>query len=305
MGGEDVAVDIDFRAALPQVELLEFEPMAHHTTFRIGGPARWMFLPRTAAQAGQVLALCYAQGVQPFFLGNGSNLLVSDAGYGGVILSTAKLEQNLSVEDDTAIVADSGVLLARLANFAADRGLSGLEFASGIPGSLGGAVRMNAGAYGGEMSQVLERVDYLDETGTLHSVTSAQCDFSYRRSVFCKKPWLITGALLRLKRGEVPEIRGEMAELNRRRREKQPLEYPSAGSTFKRPQEYFAAALIEECGLKGFQVGGAQVSEKHSGFVINRGGATCADVLSLMDQVKSRVRNKTGVTLEPEVEILE
>ncbi len=295
---------LDLRGRLPQVELLENEPMARHTTFRIGGPARWMFLPRTAGQAGEVLALCHGLGVVPFFLGNGSNLLVSDGGYDGVILSTAKLEGDLAVEEETAIRVDSGVSLSRLAAFAADRGLTGLEFASGIPGSVGGAVRMNAGAYGGEMSQVLEWVDYLDETGTLHRATAADCDFSYRRSIFCKRPWLITGALLRLRRGVEAEIRGEMAELNRRRREKQPLEYPSAGSTFKRPQEYFAAALIEECGLKGLQVGGAQVSEKHSGFVINRGGATCADVLALMDQVRARVLDRTGVVLEPEVEVL-
>ena len=297
--------ELDLRGLLPQVELLEYEPMSRHTTFRIGGPARWMFLPKTTDEAGAVLALCHERGIRPFFLGNGSNLLVSDAGYGGVILCTAELEQELTVEDKTAICSDSGVSLSRLASFAAERGLAGLEFASGIPGSLGGAVRMNAGAYGGEMSQVLEQVDYLDETGTLHHATGAECDFSYRRSIFCKKPWLITGARLRLRPGLVAEIRGEMAELNRRRREKQPLEYPSAGSTFKRPQEYFAAALIEECGLKGHQVGGAQVSEKHSGFVINRGGATCADVLELMDQVKARVMDKTGVALEPEVELLE
>lgn len=295
----------DLRGRLPEVELLENEPMSRHTTFRIGGPARWMFCPRTAAEASAVLALCHSEGISPFFLGNGSNLLVSDAGYPGVVLATARLARDLTVEDDTAIYAGSGVLLSQLANFAAENGLSGLEFASGIPGSVGGAVRMNAGAYGGEMSQVLERVDYLDEAGTAHSLSAADCGFSYRRSVFCKNPWLITGARFRLRPGETLKIRGDMAELNRRRREKQPLEYPSAGSTFKRPQEHFAAALIEECGLKGFQVGGAQVSEKHSGFVVNLGGATCADVLALMDRVKERVLDKTGVLLEPEVEILE
>lgn len=295
---------LDLRGLLPDIELLENEPMSRHTTFRIGGPCRWMFCPRTTQEAGQVLGLCHEKGIRPFFLGNGSNLLVSDDGYDGVVLSTAKLEQTLHMEEDTAIYVHSGVLLSKLANFAADHSLTGLEFASGIPGSVGGAVRMNAGAYGGEISRVLERVDYLDPAGRLCWATAAECDFSYRRSVFCKQPWLITGALFRLQRGEEAEIRGEMAELNRRRREKQPLDYPSAGSTFKRPQEYFAAALIEECGLKGFQVGGAQVSEKHSGFVINRGGATCADVLALMDQVKAKVLDRTGVMLEAEVEIL-
>ncbi len=296
---------LDLRGLLPEIELLENEPMSRHTTFRIGGPARWMFCPKTTQEAAQVLQLCHEKGIRPFFLGNGSNLLVSDQGYGGVVLSTAKLEQTLRLEEDTAIYVHSGVLLSKLANFAADHSLTGLEFASGIPGSVGGAVRMNAGAYGGEVSRVLERVDYLDPAGRLCWATAAECDFSYRRSVFCKQPWLITGALFRLEPGEETEIRGEMAELSRRRREKQPLEYPSAGSTFKRPQEYFAAALIEECGLKGFQVGGAQVSEKHSGFVINRGGATCADVLGLMDQVTAKVLDRTGVKLEAEVEILQ
>ncbi len=295
---------LELRGLLPEVELLENEPMSRHTTFRIGGPARWMFCPKTPQEAGDVLRLCHEKGVRPFFLGNGSNLLVSDEGYDGVVLSTAKLEQTMRLEDDTGIYVQSGVLLSKLANFAADHCLTGLEFASGIPGSVGGAVRMNAGAYGGEISRVLERVDYLDLAGRLCWATAAECDFSYRRSVFCKQPWLITGALFRLRHGQETEIRGDMAELARRRREKQPVEYPSAGSTFKRPQEYFAAALIEECGLKGFQVGGAQVSEKHSGFVINRGGATCADVLELMAQVRSKVLDRTGVMLEPEVEIL-
>ncbi len=297
--------DAHWQAQLPGVELLENEPLSRHTTFRIGGPARWMFRPADPDQAAAVLRLCHARGATPFFLGNGSNLLVSDRGCGAVVIATDAMDQISCADGETAVYADSGVLLSKLANFAADLGLSGLEFASGIPGSVGGAVRMNAGAYGGEMSQVLARVDYLDETGALHTASAADCGFSYRRSVFCQKPWLITGALFTLERGSSPEIRGRMAELNRRRREKQPLEYPSAGSTFKRPQEHFAAALIEECGLKGLAVGGAQVSEKHAGFVINRGGATCADVLALMAEVQRRVRDKTGVLLEPEVEILE
>ena len=296
---------IDWRCAVPGLEVLEGESMARHTTFKIGGPARTFLRPRDADQAAAILRLCHERDITPFFLGNGSNLLVSDAGYDGVVVSTAAMDRVVGEAGETALYAGSGVLLSKLANQAADQGLSGLEFASGIPGSAGGAVRMNAGAYGGEMSQVLERGDYLDETGRSHTLDRDGCGFSYRRSVFCHKPWLITGALFRLKRGDPQEIRGDMAELNRRRREKQPLEYPSAGSTFKRPQEHFAAALIEECGLKGLQVGGAQVSEKHSGFVINRQNATCADVLALMAEVQAQVRAKTGVELEPEVEILE
>lgn len=294
---------VDWRRELPQVELLENEPMSHHTTFRIGGPARWMLRPRDTDQAAAILRLCHTHDIRPFFLGNGSNLLVSDQGYDAVVVDTSGLER-MSVEGENTIYADSGVLLSRLAGFAADQGMAGLEFASGIPGSVGGAVRMNAGAYGGEICQVLARVDYLDQTGALHTAKPEDCGFSYRRSIFGQTPWLITGALFTLTPGETDEIRGRMAQLNRQRREKQPLEYPSAGSTFKRPQEYFAAALIEECGLKGLQVGGAQVSEKHSGFVINRGDATCADVLALMERVQARVMERTGVLLEPEVEIL-
>ena len=294
---------VDWRRELPQVELLENEPMSRHTTFRIGGPARWMLRPRNTDQAAAILRLCHAHGIRPFFLGNGSNLLVSDRGYDAVVVDTSGLER-MSVEGENAIYADSGVPLSRLAGFAADQGLAGLEFASGIPGSVGGAVRMNAGAYGGELCQVLERVDYLDQTGALHTAKPEDCGFSYRRSIFGQTPWLITGALFALTPGDTDEIRGRMAQLNRQRREKQPLEYPSAGSTFKRPQEYFAAALIEECGLKGLSVGGAQVSEKHSGFVINRGDATCADVLALMEKVQAKVMERTGVLLEPEVEIL-
>lgn len=296
---------IDWRVELPGIKLLENEPMSRHTTFKIGGPARWIFEPQDTDEAGAILRLCRARGVTPFILGNGSNLLVSDTGYGGVILSTAAMDATVAVEGETTIYADCGVSLPRLAALAADLSLSGLEFASGIPGSVGGGVRMNAGAYGGELSQVLARVDYLDEGGQLHTLSPEECHFSYRRSIFGQKPWLVAGALFSLTPSDSTEIRGRMAELNRRRREKQPLEYPSAGSTFKRPQDYFAAALIEECGLKGFQVGDAQVSEKHSGFVINRGQATCDQVQALIRAVQDKVLTRSGVLLEPEIEILE
>lgn len=293
---------LDWRGAVPGLEVLEREPMDRHTTFRIGGPARWLLLPGDAAQAAAVLRLCRERGIVPFFLGNGSNLLVEDDGYDGVILSTARLDKTAG--EGERLYAESGVSLARLAGLAADRGLAGLAFASGIPGSVGGAARMNAGAYGGEMAQVIARVDCLDPEGRPKSLTGEECGFAYRHSIFCDRPWLVTGVLFTLTPGDPAAIRAEMAELNRRRREKQPLEYPSAGSTFKRPQGRFAAALIEECGLKGLTVGGAQVSEKHSGFVVNRGGATCADVLTLMDRVKARVLEQTGILLEPEVELL-
>lgn len=298
-------MELNWAREVPGLEVLEREPMAAHTTFRIGGPARWMLRPADAGQAAAILRLCRERDLTPFFLGNGSNLLVSDEGYGGVILSTANMDCFVSSQGETTIYADSGVSLPRLSAFAADQGLSGLEFAAGIPGSVGGGVRMNAGAYGGEICQVLARVDYLDEAGRLHTLKPEECHFSYRRSIFCQKPWLITGALFSLTPGDSDEIRGRMAELNRRRREKQPLEFPSAGSTFKRPQDYFAAALIEECGLKGLRVGDAQVSEKHSGFVVNRGQATCQQVLELIQTVQDKVLARSGVRLEPEIEILE
>lgn len=297
-------MELNWAREVPGLEVLEREPMAAHTTFRIGGPARWMLRPADADQAAAILRLCRERDLTPFFLGNGSNLLVSDKGYDGVVISTDGLDQTVSVEGEDTIYADGGVRLSRLSNLAAEQGLSGLEFAAGIPGSVGGALRMNAGAYGGEMSQVVERVDYLDEEGCPRTLAPEECHFSYRRSLFCQKPWLITGALFRLKPGDSTEIRGRMAELNRRRRDKQPLEYPSAGSVFKRPQDHFAAALIEACGLKGLRVGDAQVSEKHSGFIVNRGQATCADVWSLMEEVTARVLDRTGVLLEPEVEYL-
>lgn len=297
------------RKALGNVECLEMEPMAKHTTFHLGGPVRWMVFPKTTAEAANLLRLCSERNLRPFFLGNGSNLLVADEGWDGVMVSTAHLNAVTLGEDPAEVTAQSGVLLSQTANFAADHSLTGLEFAQGIPGSVGGGVRMNAGAYGGELCQVVERVEYLDETGTLHSRAGADCAFSYRHSLFCEKPWLVTAVTFRLSPGDEKEIRAQMAGFARRRREKQPLDLPSAGSTFKRPAPVdgvpqYAAALIDRCGLRGLQIGGARVSEKHAGFLVNTGNATTADVLALMEEVQRRVLEKTGVSLEPEVEIL-
>jgi len=287
----------------PELELRTDEPMSKHTTFRIGGPARLFLVPRTAAELEAALKLCAGTGVRPFFLGNGSNLLVPDEGYGGVILSTGALDR-LSFEEEH-IYASGGALLSRVSAAALERGLTGLEFAGGIPGSVGGAAVMNAGAYGGEMAQAVEFVDVLDLEGSPRRVPAAGCAFGYRRSVFSGGDLLVTGVYFRLTPGDREEIRARMSDLSRRRREKQPLEYPSAGSMFKRPPGHFAAALIDQCGLKGLTVGGAQVSEKHAGFVVNRGGATCADVLELVRQVKERVLRQTGVELEMEVKVLQ
>ena len=291
------------RGELPGLELREEEPMRNHTTFRIGGPARLMALPKSGEEAAAAVRLAAAEGVAPFFLGNGSNLLVADGGFDGFILKTTGLEQTREV--NRRLRAECGIPLARLAMAALGRGLTGLEFAHGIPGTLGGAVMMNAGAYGGEMVQVLTSVTYLDEAGTRHTLPAGACGLSYRHSLFCGHPeWLILEAEMALPQGEGEQIRGRMEELARKRREKQPLEWPSAGSTFKRPEGYFAAALIEACGLKGVGIGGAQVSEKHAGFVINRGNATADDVRRLMALVQETVLRETGVALEPEVRLL-
>ena len=290
------------RQSCPALELREHEPMARHTTFRIGGPVRLMALPRGEGEVLACLREAERAQVRLVVLGNGSNLLAAD----GEIPCFAVLLTGLDALERTGereIWAGAGMSLARLASFAAQEGLAGLEFAHGIPGTLGGGVLMNAGAYGGEMVQVVKEVAAAGRSG-VETVPAEQCGFSYRRSAFSDGKRVILGAKFQLEPDDPGAIRGRMDDLARRRKEKQPLEYPSAGSMFKRPAGHFAAALIEQCGLKGLTVGGAQVSEKHAGFVINRGGATCADVLALVDQVKERVLQQTGVELEMEVRVL-
>lgn len=291
------------RKRCPEMELQMNEPMSRHTTFRIGGPAALMALPKTVEEAKTAVKTAREMGIEPFFLGNGSNLLVADGGYPGFAVKlTGDFDEIREV--NRGLEAGSAVLLSRLSNTLAGRGLAGLEFASGIPGSVGGAVTMNAGAYGGELGQVLETVTFLDEEGETCTLPASECDFGYRHSIFSNRKCLILEARFQLEPGDPAAIRARMDELAAKRREKQPLEYPSAGSMFKRPPGHFAAALIDQCGLKGFTVGGAQVSEKHAGFVVNRGGATCADVLELVRQVKERVLRQTGVELEMEVKVL-
>lgn len=287
----------------PGLELREQEPMSRHTTFRVGGPATLMALPASVDEAAAAVRAAAEVGVRPMFLGNGSNMLVMDSGLDRFVIKAVEGLNELRQEGDR-IIAGSGVLMSRLAVFAQEKGLTGLEFAHGIPGSVGGGVTMNAGAYNGEMVQVVEQVTCLNERGELLTFDNAACEFRYRHSAFQSGDRLIVSACFKLQPGDKDEIKATMDDLGFRRRSKQPLEYPSAGSTFKRPQGHFAAALIEQCGLKGLSVGGAQVSEKHSGFIINRGGATCADILELIEQVKRRVFEATGVTLEPEVRIL-
>ncbi|OUQ22513.1 UDP-N-acetylenolpyruvoylglucosamine reductase [Flavonifractor sp. An135] len=291
------------RERCPELELREQELMSRHTSFRIGGPARLMALPRSRSEAVAAVQAAMELGIRPFYLGNGSNLLVADRGYEGFVLKTSGMDQVREV--NRRLRAESGIPLSRLAVAAVDRGLAGLEFAHGIPGSLGGAVTMNAGAYGGEMVQVLTAVTFLDGEGNVVTLPAEECHLTYRHSDFTEHPErLILEAEFELPQGDGAESRAKIEDLARRRKEKQPLEWPSAGSTFKRPQGYFAAALIEECGLKGLQVGDAQVSEKHAGFVINRGKATCADVLALTERIKETVLREKGVALELEVRTL-
>lgn len=292
----------------PGLEVRANEPMSRHTSFRIGGPARLMALPKSAVQAKAAVLAAREADILPFFLGNGSNLLVPDEGVERFLLQPAGRYSadplNRVWEENGQLCAGGGVSLAVLANAAQGRALTGLEFASGIPGSVGGAVVMNAGAYGGEMAQVLVSVTALDLDGSIQTIPAESCGLGYRKSVFSDGQRLVLEARFQLESGDPDAIRARMDELAARRKEKQPLEYPSAGSMFKRPEGYFAAALIDQCGLKGFAVGGAQVSEKHAGFVVNRGGATCADVLELVRQVQARVQEQTGVALEMEVKVL-
>ena len=276
------------------------EPMSAHTTFRVGGPADYFVTPRSEEALAELAAFATKEGLPHYILGNGSNLLVGDKGYRGVMIQVGKGFDGVSVEGEM-VYAQAGISLARLALAARQSSLSGLEFASGIPGTLGGAVMMNAGAYGGEMKQVVVSVRALAQSGEIREIPAEGLELGYRTSIFARNGDVILGAVLKLEKGDGDQIQKNMDELKRRRVEKQPLEYPSAGSTFKRPEGHFAGKLIEEAGLRGFSVGGAQVSEKHCGFVVNKGGATAADIASLMDQVAERVERHSGVRLRPEV----
>lgn len=282
-------------------------PMAAATTFRIGGPARLLLQLPNAQAAQEILPLCHKEGLPVLLLGNGSNLLVSDSGFPGVVLRLdGKAEPTL--REETLVSCPAGLSLQRLCLFARDRGLSGLEFAFGIPGTVGGALFMNAGAYGGEMADVVTEATALSPTGELRRYSAEQLALTYRHSRFSdqspQEQELILEVTFRLTPAPAEDIDGRMKELSLRRREKQPLEYPSAGSFFKRPEGYFAAALLDECGLKGYRVGDAQISEKHAGFVVNRGKATAAQVMALCRHAQATVRNMKQVELVPEVRLV-
>lgn len=289
---------------LEEIPVLWDEPMKNHTSFKIGGPAAALCVPKDRRQLRELVGFVQREGVDSWYIGNGSNLLVSDEGLNGVaILLDSGFDGEIEV-DGTVLLAPAGKKLSAVCAAACAAGLTGLEFAYGIPGSVGGAVYMNAGAYGGEMKDRLLWVEYLAPTGEIVRLQQEQLSLSYRHSRFMEEGMqgsCIVRAAFGLQRGEKAAIQSEMDRILNQRRQKQPLEYPSAGSTFKRPQGAFAAQLIDECGLKGFTVGGAQVSKKHAGFVINTGKATCADVLELTRQVRECVQEKTGYLLELEV----
>lgn len=289
-------------AALPGVELLPGEPMARHTSFRIGGPAEVLARPSSEGELISLLRLCRAEEIPCRILGGGTNILAPDEGIPGVVVSVRGLDRIRPVSD-TELEAGCGVSLARLANYAQKRGLTGLEFAHGIPGTVGGGMYMNAGAYGGEMVQVAVSARFLRPDGEIETFRGEEMGLSYRHSAFMEREGVILSARFRLAPGDPEAILARMKELSEKRRASQPLDMPSAGSAFKRPVGGYAAALIQNAGLKGFRVGGAAVSEKHSGFVVNLGGATAADVLELLDQVRARVLAASGIALEPEIRL--
>ena len=278
-------------------------PLKDYTSFKIGGKADIIAFPDTANKVIAVTDFARSSSIPLLIIGKGSNLLVSDDGFRGVVINTCKLDK-IELVDDTTIYCQSGASLSRLCRFALENSLTGLEFAFGIPGTAGGAAYMNAGAYGGEMKDVLVRCEHISPNGVVGAFESDDLDLSYRHSVYSDGNYIILSLTLKLEKGDKSEIKAKMDDLMSRRKDKQPLEFPSAGSTFKRPEGYFAGALIEQCGLKGYTSGGAQVSKKHAGFVVNIGGATAADVLNVINHCKNTVLEQTGVTLEPEVKII-
>ena len=276
------------------------EPMSKHTTFRIGGPASYFVTPMDTEELSQVVVLCKAERVPFFLLGHGSNILVSDKGIGGVVIQLYKNYAKFSIEGNL-VKAEAGIMLNKLGQEIRNAGLTGFEFAAGIPGTLGGAVMMNAGAYGGEMKDIVESVSLMDYDGNLIKKSGEEMDFSYRHSIVEDEELIVIGATLKLAQGNIEDITSKMQELALARKTKQPLEFPSAGSTFKRPEGYFAGKLIMDSGLAGYRVGDAEVSEKHCGFVINKGHASAKDVMTLIDDVRNTVYDKFKVELSPEV----
>ena len=280
------------------------EPLSNHCAFRIGGASEILAVPKTEKVLSEILKYAKERSIPLHILGNGSNVLIADEGLSGITVKLMGGLCDLLYLGDGIIVSGAGVSLTRLCNFAKEHSLTGLEFAAGIPGTLGGAVTMNAGAYGGEMKDVLTHVEVLCPNGEIKELNAEELNLSYRYSLVPEKEWIVLGARMKLAKGDKIDIKAKMDEYSLARRTKQPLEYPSAGSTFKRPEGYFAGKLIMEAGLRGYQVGGAQVAEKHCGFVINKGNATAADILQLMSDVAEKVEAQFGVKLEPEVKMI-
>lgn len=279
------------------------EEMKNHTTFKIGGPADIFISAGSVDEIRAVLDYCKKNSVPCMIMGNGSNMLVGDKGIRGVVLQVGNKMSECKIEDET-VYAEAGILMSALAKRILAAELTGFEFASGIPGTLGGGIYMNAGAYGGELKDIIEEVTYIDENNEIKTAKNADLDFGYRHSIFETGKYVILSCKMKLKKGNADEIKALMADYTKRRNDKQPISMPSAGSTFKRPEGYFAGKLIQDAGLMGYAVGGAQVSEKHAGFVVNKGGATAEDVLRLIEYVQKTVMEKFGVRLEPEVRLI-
>lgn len=302
---KDISAAIDaVKKQLPEIECRRGESMKNHTSFRIGGNVSAMYIPRTLSEITSLRGILHAYDIKPLIIGNGTNLLVEDGVLRLLVIKTHAGLSDIRLTGDTEITAESGALLSKLAVFAMTHNLCGLEFAHGIPGTLGGAVTMNAGAYGGEMKDVVIKTTAAAPGASVYDITGPAHGFSYRHSRFSNSDDVILSSVIQLKKSSAEEIRTRMDELAEKRRESQPLNLPSAGSTFKRPKNGFAAALIEQAGLKGYAVGGAMVSEKHSGFVVNRGGATFNDVMAVIDHVRETVFRQSGIELEPEVKII-
>ena len=288
---------------IDEKRVFQDEPMKAHTTFRVGGPADYFVCPKCNSEVEKLVSLCQEVGMPYYILGNGSNLLVGDKGYRGVVIQIYKEMNDIQVQGEH-IYMEAGALLSRIGSIALEAELTGFEFAAGIPGTMGGAVVMNAGAYGGEMKDVLLSVTAMTADGRIKNFMPDEMDLSYRNSIFMKENMIVLSARIKLKKGNAQDISKLMKDLAARRRDKQPLEYPSAGSTFKRPEGFFAGKLIMDAGLSGFRVGDAAVSSKHCGFVVNMGNATAKDVCELMKQVSQKVYNRYNVHLEPEVRII-
>ncbi len=289
----------------PECDVLTNRSLKEYTTFKTGGNAKVIVFPKTENALINILNRIKSENIRYIVSGNGSNLLFSDNGFDGVVIKTTSFEPSVTVKDDE-LICSSGASLSKICNKAYENGLSGLEFAYGIPGTVGGAIYMNAGAYGGEIKDVLSRVRDITPELKKETRNASEANLKYRESFYSKNDgFIITGARFKLKKGDRDEIKSKMDELINRRKEKQPLEYPSAGSTFKRPEGHFAGALIEQCGLKGYSIGGAQVSVKHSGFIINKSNASSSDIMSLINYVTLTVKEKTGVELSPEVKIID